>query len=223
MSNRIISPSEAMTEVNNWLTVRTNLSLVKQLLDNGYYFHIGSDFDHTVFENQQAHAYFAITSTPAEGGTLSLQLSLLFISESHDKLRTGDFESEVYIYRAPYINDGFTFKMDPETADVLQERWADEHEPWLRYMIHESAEGMTLVSDVPTQDITHHFEQKDELFVFLGLGTDMNPAKQLHLLFYDGDSGNFLNLSVDDFTTPKPPFGTKQEDSYHLLQHYFNR
>ncbi len=223
MNTSTISPSEAIEQVDNWLAISTHFTLVRQLFDNGLFFRIGSDFDHTHFEGQLAHAYFAVKSTPVEGGMIQLEFSLLFISESDDEVREGEGEPEVYIYRAPYINDGFTITLNPETADQLQERWADEHQSWLNFMINESAEGMTLVSDVPTADITTHFEQKDELFVFMGLGNEINPAHQLHLLFYDGDSGNFLNLSVDDFTTPKPPFGTDQEDRYSLLQNFFKQ
>ena len=222
-----ITREEAIEQINNWQEYRNNFALVKQLLiDSGYSFVISPNLNPEKFQNQKAHAYFGVHRHVEDAKGLILRLSLLLIPEAED---VPDVE-EPYIYCAPFSRQGFVAPQrdacDPSEEDLVQleENWADSGENWLFFMVN-SEDGMTLVSDVPFADIDISPENENGLYVFFGLRdeTDEDIHSQLSLLFYDGNSHNFVHLDGADFTTPKPPFGTDQADRYSLLSSYFDQ
>ncbi|MGB0175554.1 MAG: hypothetical protein ACPF9D_00215 [Owenweeksia sp.] len=216
-----ISKEDAIEQINNWQEYRDNFTLVKQLfIDSGYNFIISPNFSPEKFEDKKAHAYFGVHCYFEEGTGMVLRLNLLLIPEEED---VPDME-EPYIYCAPFSRQGFVMpgkdKCDPSEEDLveLEENWADGGENWLYSMVN-SEDGMTLVSDVPFADIDLTEESEDGLYVFFGLREEVNGEihKQLSLLFFDGNSDNFIHLHGADFTTPKPPFGTDLA-KYSLLE-----
>ena len=209
-----ITKNDALQQVKNWAHYCENLTLVKQLFNkSGSSFLINPDFQADNFEDT-GHAYFGVHTTEIEGGGLKLQLNLLIIPEEQD---TSDNETP-YIYCAPYFNTGDISNNKPgdENLVALREEWLSNGVSWLEGMVP-SEEGMTLVSDVPVADLTTVFDFEHELFVFFGLRSMEDPHEELSLLFFDGDSQDFVHLPGADFTTPKPPFGTDLA-KYSLLE-----
>lgn len=212
-STTTISKSEALQQTINWDYFRSDLSLVRQLFFQAGFncFQIGPDFDPDQFGGK-AHAYFGVRVDYVEG-EVNMRLNLLIIPGEQDN----DTHESPYIYCAPFLAGNLeamhntTPSENQQQLIAMEERWANEGENWLETVVG-TDDGMTQVSDVPLQDISTEFDFENNLYVYFGLHHHEVPHKELALLFYDGNSGHFLDLEGADFTTPKPPFGTDKAD-----------
>jgi hypothetical protein len=215
----VVEVQEAVDKLHNYLDEIQTLPNILSLFNYEFYFELNSSFPYADFENiETVHAYFAFDPTLDK-------LSLVFISEKQDEELANVVQksAQSVIYEAPLISTSSIpipqNHMVLENPYEMAERWAQDREDWLTEMFN-SVDGLTIVSDVPVGDITTHFQQHDELHIFIGLrGADTpETALKLSLLFYDPEHHSFLTQSTDDFSTPKPPFGKKNDQSkYGLL------
>lgn len=220
-----ISYVEALKEINNWIDLRESEVIAKSIFTTPHSYLINAGFEASKFDGEPAHAYFgvSISENTDNPGQLILEPSLLFIPASHDK---SDFSEERYIYKAPYVRDqdlALKSEISSDEAVAMLNRWSNQSEEWVDYVIENSIGGLTLVSDVPWTDVTSNYTEEEGLRVRIGLHTEqVNPAENLGLLFFNGTTDNYVSLIADDITTPKPPFGMEPSSNYYLLESYFN-
>ena len=198
----------AVDQISRWNDLRNTATEVNGLFQDLWYFKISADFDTSHFEEEEiAHAYFSIRQ-PATGPPTSEDLSLLIISRTDDQSIVGG--ASPYIYEAPYINPELGEVINEKKAYEMIEDWKAGRQDWVDTMVG-MAEGMTLVSDIPLEGLIPYFKRNHGLYVYLGLRDALEEELRLGLLFYDTDSGQFVNLgragAPHDFTTPRPPFG----------------
>ena len=216
-----IGHAAAVAEVDNWVNHLANAQTVKDLFANGMFFQINGDFDVARFGTGKAHAYFGLNTTSSTGA--AEELALLLIPESEDVLPVSPHPAP-YIYRAPFVGQGFTENnLNSHDADNMLRNWNKYHQPWIDWMVSSSACGMTRVCDVPNSDIAI-FTAGDELYVYPALSnwnmTAPYTPEDFDLIFSNSNSGYVAGSNMDDFITPKPPFGSGEDNNYSLLENH---
>ena len=209
------SPVEARVLTHEWRMWRDDATQLTSVLQPGYWFHIGKDFDHTSFENNlNAHAYFAYDKPNNE-------LSLLLISEQDDRDLKAGKNNDPYIYQAIYERPGLQLPLNKEIAWQMINKWNNEYETYCEDRTH-SVLGFALTNIVPLPYLLPELAKGQDMYVYLGLRPAPVPdAEALSLLFYNNNSGNFVHLKSqakpEDFSSPVPPFGQGDPGKFGLL------
>lgn len=206
-----------------WEQIRGNNEAVLDIFQPYHYFHLDDLFNWSEFVEPGviARGYLGYVD-PQGGGYGPENLRLMFINAEQDKQLAEGNISEPYIYSASYTYSGNEVPA-PVEGDAKVARWAQGYEQWCDSVNPSGGQvGMTRVFDIPLFDLLKQVEvgTGKNLQVYFGLRLpSQNPQFDIDLITYHPETEEVLHfLSVDDFTSPKPPFGSQAaEATYGLI------
>jgi len=205
-----------------WEGIRGSSAVAQTILQPYHYFELDERFDWTDFiiPGVVTRGYIGYEE-PRGGGYDPGNLRLILINADKDKqLAAGDL-SDPYIYATVYTPSNIPVP-GPVQADEKISRWVQGYENWCTSVDPAGGPaGMTRVFDIPLFDLLKQVPVGSKnLEVFFGLRLPHgNPQLDIDFITFHPETQKILHfMSVDDFTSPKPPFGsTAEQNTYGLL------
>lgn len=203
---------------HNWGQVRGNAQQVQAIFQPYHYFQLNDEFDWTEFVIPGVVARGYLGYTTPNGPFIPGNLQLLLINAEKDIQLAARQITNPYIYSATYTPSNIPVP-GPVNADAKISRWTQGYQNWCNTVI---PMGMTQVFDIPLFDLLKQVPlgSGKKLQVFFGLRLpEPNPQLEADLITYHPETDQILHfVTVDDFTTPKPPFGSvSAQATYGLL------
>lgn len=221
-----ITASQAQAKINAWDSIRRTISDAETILDPDHYFALDSEFDWEDFIvlDTIAHAYLGYDGTAPYSAD---NLKLILITLHADKKFGDGTEPDPYIYEAPYMEASGT-PPTPVINNAKIQQWTTDLNPWLTAvnpLPPDPDGGTTRVFEVPLFDILGQVptvnDSDKELHIYFGMRTqeeESDWAKRPDLMTYHpATDALFHFMSVDNFTSPRPPFVSGTENNYGLL------
>jgi len=214
----VYSLEKCKEAVAYWNDARWNVRNVIQHLNEGWTFRISREiFNHIDIQSEALRGYLGIFDDT---------LSLILLDTTLDQQIYNGTVTDANLYAAPYIKMGLGVNdlvKGNGNLYLKMRRWIKSYPEYVETVIKQSKKsnltGLVRLFEINTSDIVNEF--KDEcLFVlgFPGIKTG-NREDGIDLIFMgidpQGKPLHKFQLSPDDFTTPRPPFGTTSD--YGLL------
>lgn len=222
-----INALQAREKIAAWDAIRRTIPDAKAVLASNHYFAFDSGFDWEDFLvlDIRTHAYLGYEEATAPFEPKNLKL--IVITKHADKRFAQGLEGEPYIYEAPYMP--VSGPLPPAVFNNAKvQRWATDIDPWLSHvnlLPPDPNGGTTRAFDIPLFDLLDQVvtvnDAHKELHVFFGMrNAEEQPewSARPDLLTYHPATDALLHfMSVDNFTSPKPPFGSVELADYGLL------